>query len=227
MQERKKIMARKNITLKLFDNESNKNKLIAGLDESGQGPLFGRVYGAAVILNPELELHPMLNDSKKMTPKKRGLVRTWIEENALDYQVCWRDEKRIDEVNILNAKMEAWHEAISKLNVEPELLLVDGTQFKPYWNVNGDEDYFIPYQTIVGGDAQYAPIAAASVLAKEYHDEYVSELCQIEPELEEKYHLCSNKGYGTAYHMWAIAEYGPSAYHRKSFLKNIRVNNDN
>jgi len=217
-------MSSKIITLMLYNHVSNKDKLIAGLDESGQGPLFGRVYGAAVILNPDVELHASLNDSKKMTPKKRQIVRDWIEENALDYQVCWRDEKRIDDVNILNAKMEAWHEAVSKLNVEPELLLVDGTQFKPYWNVSGDEDYFIPYQTIIGGDAEYAAIAAASVLAKEYHDQYITELCQSLPELEQKYHLCSNKGYGTAYHMWAISEYGPSPYHRKSFLKNVRLN---
>ena len=129
------------IQLKLYLDEKDKDKLIAGLDESGQGPLFGRVYGAVVILNPEIDLHPFLNDSKKMTPQRRNVVREWIEENALDYQVCWRDEKRIDEINILNAKMEAWHEAISKLNIEPELLLVDGTQFKPYWVIS-NEDYF-------------------------------------------------------------------------------------
>lgn len=208
--------------LKFYIDEKDKDKIIAGLDESGQGPLFGRVYGAAVILNPEIDLHPYLNDSKKMTPKRRAIVREWIEENSLEYQVCWRDEKRIDEINILNAKMEAWHEAIGKLDIEPEMLLVDGTQFKPYWVLNSDEDYLIPYKTIVEGDAQYAAIAAASVLAKEYHDQYIKELCINEPELEQKYHLCSNKGYGTAYHMWALTEYGPSQYHRKSFLKNIK-----
>ena len=212
-----------NHKLKFSINDNDDNKLIAGLDESGQGPLFGRVYGAVVILNPEIDLHPYLNDSKKMTPKRRAIVRDWIEENALDYQVSWRDEKRIDEVNILNAKMEAWHEGISKLNIEPELLLVDGTQFKPYWIVNDKEDYIIPYKTIVEGDAQYASIAAASVLAKEYHDQYIKELCQNEPELEHKYHLCSNKGYGTSYHIWAISEYGPSIYHRKSFIKKIKL----
>jgi ribonuclease HII len=211
-----------NHKLKFSIDNNDVNKLIAGLDESGQGPLFGRVYGAAVILNPEIVLHPYLNDSKKMTFKRRAIVREWIEENALDYQVCWRDEKRIDEVNILNAKMEAWHEAISKLDIQPELLLVDGTQFKPYWIVNEKEDYIIPYKTIVEGDAQYAAIAAASVLAKEYHDQYIIELCKNEPELEQKYHLCSNKGYGTAYHIWAISEYGPSIYHRKSFIKKIK-----
>jgi ribonuclease HII len=209
------------IQLKLYLDEKDKDRLIAGLDESGQGPLFGRVYGAVVILNPEIDLHPFLNDSKKMTPQRRNVVREWIEENALDYQVCWRDEKRIDEINILNAKMEAWHEAISKLNIEPELLLVDGTQFKPYWVIS-DEDYVIPYNTIIKGDSQYAAISAASVLAKEYHDQYIREICEQEPELEQKYHLCSNKGYGTGYHIWALTEYGPSKYHRKSFLKNIK-----
>lgn len=211
-----------NHKLKFSVDDNDTNKLIAGLDESGQGPLFGRVYGAVVILNPEIILHPYLNDSKKMTAKRRAIVREWIEENALDYQVCWRDEKRIDEVNILNAKMEAWHEAISKLDIQPELLLVDGTQFKPYWIVDDKEDFIIPYKTIVEGDNQYAAIAAASVLAKEYHDEYIIELCKNEPELEQKYHLCSNKGYGTAYHIWAISEYGPSIYHRKSFIKKIK-----
>jgi len=211
-----------NHKLKFSVDDNDTNKLIAGLDESGQGPLFGRVYGAVVILNPEIILHPYLNDSKKMTAKRRAIVREWIEENALDYQVCWRDEKRIDEVNILNAKMEAWHEAISKLDIQPELLLVDGTQFKPYWIVDDKEDFIIPYKTIVEGDNQYAAIAAASVLAKEYHDEYIIELCKNEPELEKKYHLCSNKGYGTAYHIWAISEYGPSIYHRKSFIKKIK-----
>jgi len=211
-----------NHNLKFCIDDSDSDKLIAGLDESGQGPLFGRVYGAAVILHPEIELHPYLDDSKKITPKRRVIVRDWIEENALDYQVCYRDEKRIDEVNILNAKMEAWHESISKLDIEPELLLVDGTQFKPYWIVNDKEDFIIPYKTIVEGDTKYAAIAAASVLAKEYHDDYIKELCKNEPELEQKYHLCSNKGYGTSYHIWAISEYGPSIYHRKSFIKKIK-----
>lgn len=196
-------------------------ELVAGLDEAGQGPLFGRVYGAAVILNPSLELHPYLNDSKKMTPKRREIVREWIEENALDYQVCWRDEKRIDEINILNAKMEAWHEAVKGLSVEPEMLLVDGSYFKPIWQL-GDEDNILPYQTIVGGDAQYACIAAASVLAKEYHDQYIRELCEKEPDLETKYHLLSNNGYGTAYHKWAISEYGMTPYHRRSFCKEFK-----
>ena len=95
--------------LKYYNHEE---ELVAGLDEAGQGPLLGRVYGAAVILNPSLDLHPYLNDSKKMTPKRRAIVREWIEENALDFQVCWRDEKQIDQLNILAAKIATWHEAV-------------------------------------------------------------------------------------------------------------------
>jgi len=208
------------MTLKKFYN--HEQELIAGLDEAGQGPLLGRVYGAAVILDPSLELHPYLNDSKKMTAKRRAIVRDWVEEYALDFQVSWRDEKRIDEINILNAKMEAWHEVIRNLNIEPEMLLVDGSYFKPFWKLGDDEDIIMPYQTIVGGDAQYASIAAASVLAKEYHDEYIRQLCEKEPELETKYHLLSNKGYGTSYHKWAIGEYGMSTYHRRSFCKEFK-----
>ena len=196
----------------------NPNILECGLDEAGQGPLLGRVYGAAVILNPEIEIHPHLRDSKRMTPARRAVVRQWIEEEgAVDYAVAWRDEKRIDAVNILNAKLEAWHDAISQLNVEPEMLLVDGTQFREYW-ILGEEDRTIPSKTFVCGDGLYASIAAASVLAKEYHDDYIKELCEKEPILDEHYDLLSNKGYGTARHIEGIQKWGPSSYHRMSFL---------
>ena len=160
-----------------------------------------------------------------MTPKRRAIVREWIEENAMDYKVCWRDEKRIDEINILSAKIEAWHEAVRSLSIEPEMLLVDGSYFKPVWILGksaDEEDIILPYQTVVEGDAKYACIAAASVLAKEYHDEYIRDLCGKEPELETKYHLLSNKGYGTQYHKWAISEYGMSSYHRRSFCKEFK-----
>lgn len=208
------------IDLKPYLN--NPDELVAGLDEAGQGPLLGRVYGAAVILNPHIELHEYLNDSKKMTPKRRAIVRTWIEENAIDYQVCWRDETVIDAKNILEAKMDSWHECLRLLRVEPERLLVDGTQFRPYWILTDEEeDKTIPYDLIVGGDAKYACIAAASVLAKEYHDDYIRDLCQQEPRLDKMYNLLSNKGYGTAAHIWGIKEYGPCKYHRRSFIRKI------
>ena len=171
----------------------------AGIDESGAGPLFGRVYAACVILNPNIEIHPYLNDSKKVSGKRRKIVRDWIEENALDFNVAWCDEKRVDEINI-----------------EPEHLLVDGNSFKPYVY---DMEYFIPHTLVINGDGTYASIAAASILAKEYHDDYIIEMCDKHPELDAKYHLLSNKGYGTPYHKWAITEYGPTIYHRKSFLK--------
>lgn len=212
---------KREINLKTYF-EGNREEIIAGLDEAGQGPLLGRVYGAAVILSPEIEIHEYLNDSKKMTPRRRAIVRTWIEENAVAYSVCWRDEQVIDQKNILQAKLDAWHECIDKLSVKPHRLLVDGTQFRPYW-VLADEgdDYNIPHHLIIKGDAQYACIAAASVLAKEYHDDYIRELCESEPRLDNMYCLLSNKGYGTGQHIWGIKEYGPCRYHRRSFIQKI------
>lgn len=192
------------------------NTLEAGIDESGAGPLFGRVYAACVIIDPNIEIHPYLNDSKKVTGKRRKVVRDWIEENALDFNVAWCDEKRVDEINILNARIESMHKALNGLSIEPEHLLVDGNSFKPYVY---DMEYFIPHTLVINGDGIYASIAAASILAKEYHDDYIIEMCTRHPELDTKYHLLCNKGYGTPYHKWAITEYGPTDYHRKSFLK--------
>lgn len=189
-----------------------------GVDEAGRGPLFGRIYTAAVVLDPHIELHEYLYDSKSVTSKRRKLVRTWIEENAISYSVSWRDEKYIDKYNIRVSTIDAMHDAIRNLSLEPELLLIDGNDFNPIVGNSGD---FIENINIIDGDKKYASIAAASILAKEYHDEYIDEICDKYPHLDEQYSLKKNKGYGTEYHIWAIKKYGPSQYHRKSFLKNI------
>jgi|TARA_B100001964_G_C14086255_1_gene532664 ribonuclease HII len=185
----------------------------AGLDEAGRGPLIGRVYAAAVIIDPGAELHPLLNDSKKMTRKRRGIVREWIEENCV-FEVAYSDEKEVDELNILHATQKAMHKAIDNLVLEPEYLIVDGNFFRKYISKSGDH---VNHVTIEKGDAKYASISAASVLAKEYHDDYIEELVEENPELDEKYGLLSNMGYGTQKHMDGIKEHGVSKFHRKSF----------
>lgn len=190
-----------------------------GVDDAARGPLFGRVYTAAVILDPTIELHQYLNDSKKVTPKRRKLVREWIEDNAIAYSVSWRDEKRIDKINIVQATMESMHESIRNLGVDPELILVDGDYFRPYYQ---DMDNLVEHKTVVEGDSHYASIAAASILAKEYHDDYILELCDQNEYLDNRYGLRKNKGYGTELHRWGLRTYGPSPYHRLTFLKNIK-----
>ena len=153
----------------------------AGIDESGRGPLIGRVYAAAVIIDTENEIHPLLNDSKKMTKKRRGIVREWIEDNCL-WGVSYSDEKEIDKVNILQATQNAMHRALDELVLTPEFIIVDGNYFKRYISHDGD---FISFATIEGGDAKYAAISAASVIAKEYHDEYIKNLVDKNPDLDE------------------------------------------
>lgn len=195
-------------------NFYNKDEIEVGIDEAGRGPLIGRVYVGAVILDPDLELHPWLNDSKKLTRKKREVVRDFVEDNATMFSVTYADEKTIDDINILNATLKAMHQAVDELEIIPDHLLVDGNRFSPYVSLDGD---FIPHTCVKGGDAIYASICAASVLAKEYHDEYIRELCHNHPELHEKYDLLNNMGYGSQNHMEALKKYGPSSFHRMSF----------
>jgi ribonuclease HII len=191
-----------------------------GVDEAGRGPLFGRVYTAAVVLDPNIELHEYLYDSKCVTSKRRKLVRTWIEENAISYAVSWKDEKYIDKFNINISTIDAMHDAIRDLTLVPDILLIDGNQFNYFNSPSGE---IIEHVTIIEGDKKYASIAAASILAKEYHDEYIYDLCNSYPYLDDQYGLKKNKGYGTEYHRWAISKYGPTKYHRKSFLKKIKL----
>jgi ribonuclease HII len=192
--------------------------LECGIDEAGRGCLFGRVYVAAVVLNPEIPPHKYLNDSKKVTPKRRAEVRQWIEENAIAFSVSYSDASEIDKSNITSCVMDSMHRCVHNLGLTPDLLLVDGNYFTPIYT---DDMDVMPYVTIIGGDGQYSSIAAASILAKEYHDEYIRDLCILYPNLEEKYGLTSHKGYGSKKHCDAIVKYGPSEYHRKSFLRKI------
>ncbi len=176
----------------------------AGCDEAGRGPLAGPVFAAAVIL-PKDFYHPRLNDSKKMSAKDRELLRDIIEKQALAWAVVEVSAQEIDEMNILWASVEGMHRAIRKLAVRPEFILVDGNRFKP---VDG-----IPYETVVHGDATYASIAAASVLAKTYRDDRMRQLAQEYPQ----YGWERNMGYPTHEHIEAIKKWGYSPYHRKSF----------
>lgn len=188
----------------------------AGLDEAGRGCLAGPVFAAAVIwpreLDPEIE-HPKLNDSKKLSKKKREYLRNYIEENAIDYAVASCDQHEIDEINILKASHLAMHRAIKKLNIEPELLLVDGNMFTNYLKNDGE---IIEHQCIIKGDGKYASISAASILAKTYHDDYIEDLLEKTPDLD-KYGWKTNMCYGTKQHMDAIKKYGTTIHHRKSF----------
>ena len=200
--------------LKLFFDESNDIKE-AGIDEAGRGCLSGRVYSAAVILPREFsdEKYKEIKDSKKLSRKKRAELRKYIEENALAYSVAYSEPNVIDSKNILNATLDTMHKAVKGLQTKPDFLLVDGNRFKVYFDENDD---VIPHMLVKGGDNKYFSIAAASILAKEYHDEYVKNLCKLNPDLK-KYDWENNMCYGTKKHREAIEKYGITKYHRKTF----------
>ena len=176
----------------------------AGCDEAGRGCLAGAVYAAAVILPPNFK-NDLLNDSKQLTEKQRYALRSVIEESALAWAVGIVSPEEIDQINILNASFLAMHRAIDQLKIRPEHLLIDGNRFNPYPN--------IPHTTIVKGDGKYLSIAAASILAKTYRDDYMNQLHREYP----VYDWDHNKGYPTKKHRAAIAEHGISPYHRKSY----------
>jgi len=176
----------------------------AGCDEAGRGPLAGPVFAAAVILPPDFH-HPLLNDSKKMSEKARMTLRGIIEQEAIAWAVEAVSAEEIDTINILNASIAGMQRAVLKLQVKPDFLLIDGNRFKP---LPGYE-----YETVVHGDATYASIAAASVLAKTYRDEYMRNLALKYPQ----YGWDHNMGYPTAAHIEAIRKYGFTEEHRKSF----------
>ena len=176
----------------------------AGCDEAGRGPLAGPVFAAAVILPKDFH-HPLLNDSKKMTEKARELLRPIIEREAIAWAVEEVSAEEIDTINILNASIAGMQRAVRKLPVKPEFLLIDGNRFKPF------DDY--RYQCIVKGDAKFTSIAAASVLAKTYRDEYMRKLAQEHPQ----YGWERNMGYPTKEHIEAIRRHGYTPEHRKSF----------
>ena len=180
------------------------NKVEAGCDEAGRGCLAGSVFAAAVILPPDYE-NELLNDSKQLSEKKRYLLRSMIEKDALAWAVGVVTAEEIDKINILNASILAMHRALDALSVRPEAIIVDGNRFKLYHDV--------PHTTIVKGDGKYLSIAAASILAKTYRDDYMKAIAEEFPQ----YDWQSNKGYPTKKHRAAIKEYGISPYHRKSF----------
>lgn len=184
-------------------------ELICGVDEVGRGCLFGRVYTAAVIWDDTIT-HPLLKDSKKLSSKQRGIMRYFIEENAIDYSVSYEENTIIDQKNILHATIGCMHKSIRALNVEPDLLKIDGNYFKPYPGIR--------HECEIKGDARFKCISAASIIAKVYHDEWIRGLvsCGVEPELD-RYDLLNNMGYGTRKHISAIKEYGPTKYHRMTF----------
>ena len=194
-----------------------KNLIEAGIDEAGRGPLFGRVYAAAVILNPNLKYDDnMIKDSKRISKKKLPSCEEYVKEVALDWSVAYSTAERIDEINILHATQEAMHKAIETLDIKPEFLLVDGNYFTPYKDITsyGVET---PCNCVIKGDDSYYSIAAASILAKTARDRYIDKLCEKEPELDEKYGIKTNKGYGASKHIKGIKKYGISEWHRKTF----------
>lgn len=178
--------------------------LEAGIDEAGRGCLCGAVFAAAVILPPEF-YHPLLNDSKKMTERQRYELREIIEERAVAWAVAEVSPAEIDEINILNATFRAMNRAIDSLNVKPSRLLIDGNRFRT--------DNATEHHCIIGGDALYASIAAASVLAKTYRDDYMLRLDTEFPQ----YDWAKNKGYPTVTHRKAITLHGTTKYHRMTF----------
>ncbi len=182
----------------------------AGCDEAGRGCLAGPVFAAAVIL-PKDYKNNLLNDSKKLNESTRNILRIEIEKIALAWAVGTYSPKEIDEVNILNASFFSMHRALDKLEIKPELLLIDGNRFKTYLN--------IPHHCIIKGDGKYLSIAAASILAKTYRDDYMIEAHAKHPE----YHWDKNKGYPTKQHKLAIQKHGITSYHRKTFNYQIKM----
>ncbi len=188
----------------MLKSSYSKYELEAGTDEAGRGCLAGPVVAAAVILPIDFK-HELLNDSKKLTEKQRNKLRPIIEKEAVAYGVSYVYQKKIDEINILNASILAMHKAIEILKIEPDFIIVDGNKFKKYKN--------ILHETIVKGDGKYLSIAAASVLAKTYRDDYMN---NIHMDFS-AYNWKKNKGYPTKEHRQAIRDFGSTIHHRKTF----------
>jgi ribonuclease HII len=181
-----------------------KGAVEAGCDEAGRGCLAGPVFAAAVILPANFK-HKLLNDSKKLTEKQRYELRPLIEKKAISFAVGIYDNNEIDEVNILNASIFSMHRALDKLSSIPEHILIDGNRFKPYKNIE--------HTCVIKGDSKYLSIAAASILAKTYRDDFMLEIHKKHPQ----YDWDKNKGYPTKKHRAALAEHGITEHHRKSF----------
>jgi ribonuclease HII len=214
-----------------YTNELS-HKYEIGIDEAGRGPLFGRVYTAAVILPKEdtFKYHDLKDSKKFSSEKKINEVANYIKENAIAWSVTYNDEKVIDNINIRQAVLNSMHQSIKNVisdcdindnddtnNPSKYFLLVDGNDFKPYMTFKNDEYIQVPYTCVKGGDNKYCSIAAASILAKTERDKYILELCEEHTELKDLYHIDKNKGYGTALHMDGIKNNGISQWHRKSY----------
>ena len=182
----------------------------AGCDEAGRGCLAGAVYAAAVILPPDYQ-NPLLNDSKQLTEYRRYELRTEIERDALAWAVGIVGPEEIDRINILNASILAMHRALDQLTLRPQAVIVDGNRFKPYYLPSSPTP--LPHTTIVKGDGKYLSIAAASILAKTYRDDYMNRLAQEYPQYDWQRH----KGYPTKKHREDIRQYGTTPYHRMSY----------
>lgn len=187
---------------KYFDREIG---LVCGVDEAGRGPLAGPVYAAAVILPPNIEI-PGLDDSKKLSDKRRRELFPVIQEQAIAYGIGFADQQEIDKINILQATFLAMERALAQLSVKPEVALIDG---------NREKDFGIPVETVVHGDSLSASIAAASILAKVARDDHMLEMAKAYPQ----YGFDVHKGYGTKAHYAALTEFGPCPIHRQTFLK--------
>lgn len=208
--------------------KSDPSILEIGIDEAGKGPMFGRVYAAAVVLpkinSTDTFVHEELRDSKKITSQKKlNALADYIKENATAWSVCYRDEKAIDEVNIRQATFQAMHDAIDETitfldhPTSQMKLLVDGNDFKPYMLMSRGMLKQVPHTTYEGGDNKFTAIAAASILAKTERDKYILDLCERNPDLKERYSIHTNKGYGTMKHMAGIRLHGITEWHRKSY----------
>jgi ribonuclease HII len=182
----------------------HKDLIEAGLDEAGRGCYAGPVFAAAVIL-PKGFFHPLLNDSKQLNEKQRDQLRPIIEKESIAFAVASVDNETIDKINILQASLTAMHLSLDEITTRPEFLLIDGNRFRPYKK--------IPHQCIIKGDGKFTSIAAASILAKTYRDEFMQKIHSTFPQ----YGWDKNKGYGTVSHRFAIDHYGLCCYHRKSF----------
>lgn len=232
---------REPVLLDRFYNESNLYEF--ALDEAGRGCLFGRVYIACVVLPKDPAVFSgvdgtNIKDSKKFSSKKKlGEVAEYIKQNALAWHISWMDEGEIDKVNILKATMKGMHNCIDQIftdlndcaDLNKCLATVDGNYFNPYrrFDLSSNTICELPHITIEKGDGKYMGIAAASILAKNARDQYITELCEQYPELVERYGLDTNMGYGTQRHMDGIREHGISQWHRKTFgplCKNAEVN---
>lgn len=191
---------------------TKKDLIEVGCDEAGRGPLLGPVFAAAVIWDPAVP--PLdIKDSKKLTARARQRLAEYIESHAVAYGVASIDNARIDSINILQAAIEAMHNALDQIQQPFDVIIADGTYFKPYQKPNGD---FVPHHCVKEADNTYVSVAAASILAKVYHDKWIKDIVATHPELD-KYGLLTNQGYGTKKHLEALKLYGATQFHRTSF----------